>query len=157
MFWAAIVGSRIVGPYMMESGVKINSQVYSQFLNDTFIKWYRPQSRTFKRKAIFMHDNAPSHVSSFTHDFLGQKGFEESKIMTWPAQSPDLNPIENLWSIVKMRVYPGTKQYTSKAELWTAIQNVCAALKPQEIKDLTQSMDSRLFKVIQNNGRYTGW
>ena len=89
--------------------------------------------------------------------FLGQKGFEESKIMTWPAQSPDLNPIENLWSILKMRVYPGTKQYTSKAELWTAIQNVCAALMPQEIKDLTQSMDSRLFKVIHNNGRYTGW
>ena len=71
--------------------------------------------------------------------------------MTWPPQSPDINPIENLWSTVKRELYPGDQQYKSKAELWDAIQRVCAALRPQDILNLTQSMDDRLFKVVQNN------
>ena len=155
MFWAAIVGSTLIGPFMIDSGVKMNSEIYSAFLDDTFLKWYRSQGRAFKQKCIFMHDNAPSHASRYTVDHLDKKGFRGDKIMTWPAQSPDLNPIENLWAIVKMRLYPGPKQYKSKGDLWKAIQDVCAALKPEEISTLTESMDSRLFSVIQRNGCYT--
>ena len=101
-----------------------------------------------------MHDNAPAHTSRYTTAFLLNKGIKQDKIMTWPAQSPDLNPIENLWSTVKRELYPADKQYKSKAELWEAIQSVCAALQPQAILNLTQSMDDRLFKVVQNNGAY---
>ena len=61
--------------------------------------------------------------------------------MSWPAQSPDLNPIENLWTTIKRQVYPADKQYTSQAELWEAIKDVCAALEPQEIQNLTSNMD----------------
>ena len=68
--------------------------------------------------------------------------------MSWPPQSPDLNPIENLWSIIKRRVYPGDKQYSNKTELWEAIKNVCATLKPAEIKNLTATMDDRVFAVV---------
>ena len=76
--------------------------------------------------------------------------------MTWPAQSPDLNPNENLWSIIKRRVYPADEQYNSKDELWEAIKSVCAALEPQEIENLTSDMDQRLFDVIQKTGAYIG-
>ena len=37
--------------------------------------------------------------------------------MEWPPSSLDLNPIENLWSIVKMKLYQGDKQYNSTADL----------------------------------------
>ena len=41
--------------------------------------------------------------------------------MEWPP-SLDLNPIKNLWSIVKMKLYKGRKQHNSKADLWEAIK-----------------------------------
>ena len=99
-----------------------------------------------------MHDNAPAHASKYTRAYLEGKGIAGNKIMTWPPQSPDLNPIENLWATIKRRVYPADKQYTSQEQLWEAIKDVCAALEPQEIQNLTSSMDNRLFTVIQKTG-----
>ena len=156
MFWAGIVKDRLIGPYKVDSSVKMNSETYSQFLNDSFFKWYKRQSRQFKLTCTFMHDNAPAHASKYTRAYLEGKGIAGNKIMTWPAQSPDLNPIENLWATIKRRVYPADKQYTSQAELWEAIKDVCAALEPHEIQNLTSSMDDRLFKVIQKTGAYIG-
>ena len=99
-----------------------------------------------------MHDNAPLYASKFTRAFLQSKGISDSKIMNWPPQSPDLNPIENLWAVIKMRLYPDAKQYRSKNELWDAIKQVCADLKPEEIKNLTDTMDDRVFAVVEQNG-----
>ena len=49
-------------------------------------------------KTILQWDNAPSHVSTKALKF-----YEKNKIerIEWPAKSPDLNPIENIWAIVK--------------------------------------------------------
>ena len=53
-------------------------------------------------------------------------------------------------------MYPGPKQYNSKAALWDAIKSVRAAITPEEIQNLTASMDNRLFTVIEQNGAYIG-
>eukprot|EP00644_Phytophthora_capsici_P018713 jgi/Phyca11/132462/e_gw1.168.7.1 len=52
---------------------------------------------------IYQQDNASIHTSRETMDF-----FEEQKIklLDWPARSPDLNPIENLWAMMARTVYP---------------------------------------------------
>ncbi|EER04860.1 transposable element tc3 transposase, putative [Perkinsus marinus ATCC 50983] len=52
-----------------------------------------------------MQDNAPSHASKFTRDYLDKQGFRREKLMTWPPNSPDLNPVEHYWSILKKKLY----------------------------------------------------
>ena len=47
---------------------------------------------------------------------LNIERFTREKIMEWRVSSPDLNSIENLWSIVKMKLYESGKQYNCKAE-----------------------------------------
>ena len=103
--------------------------------------------RQFKAKCIFMHDNAPAHVSQYTKAYLTRKGIYNEKIMQWPNRKSVVCTQENQ--------YPDTKQYKNKTELWEALQEVCKGLKPSEIEKLTTSMDDRLLRFIKCNGGFT--
>ena len=75
----------------------------------------------------------------------------------WPANSPYLNPIENLWAIIKRRVSQDGRQFTSTAELWRAIQDAVASVTQAEIKKLTSSVDSRVMKIIKTGGSHISY
>jgi transposase len=154
MFWAGIVGKELVGPFRVPDGVKLTSATYTDFLQQNVVPWYKKKKVTFKRKLVFMHDNAPSHSAKSTVQYLEKIGFKENKLMTWPACSPDLNPIENLWAVLKLRVYQSGQQFTSKDQLWAEIVKCAKEITEDEILKLTESMDKRLFSVIQNHGGY---
>jgi transposase len=107
-----------------------------------------------KKNSILMQDNAPSHASKATEEFLARKGFAGKRLMTWRPSSPDLNPIENLWSVLKSKLYQGIKQYSSLSELWTAIETTSKSLSSEMVQNLTSSMDRRLMKLIECKGHY---
>ncbi|MGL5955124.1 MAG: transposase [Brevinema sp.] len=105
---------------------------------------------------IFIQDNAPSHMSKYSTEWLARKGLKEEKLMTWPPCSPDLNPIENLWSIIKCEIYKGGKQYTSLNSVWKAVVAAARNVDGEQIKTLTESMDGRLLSVLAKKGGYIG-
>ena len=81
MFWVGICGETLIGPFMVEERVKMDSEAYTHFLKKNCFNWYKSQPRFFKRKSIYMHNNAPSHASTYTRDFLVLKGFKEAKLI----------------------------------------------------------------------------
>ena len=66
MFWAGIVGKKLVGPYKVPEGVKITSEAYISFLQKNFVPWFRSQPLSFKRKAVLMQDVVPAHSAKTT-------------------------------------------------------------------------------------------
>ncbi|KAJ4949091.1 hypothetical protein JOQ06_020609 [Pogonophryne albipinna] len=69
-----------------------------------------------KRGWVFEHDNDPKHTARATKEWLRTKHF---KVLEWPSQSPDLNPIENLWRELKVRVAQRQPQNI------TALEEIC--------------------------------
>ena len=76
-------------------------------------------------------------------------GIKGEKLMVWPPSSPDLNPIEKLWSILKQKIYEGGRQFTSNQQFWEAILTSC-----KEIQAETSSVDARIVKLISKKGSY---
>ncbi|GFS69905.1 transposable element Tcb2 transposase [Trichonephila clavipes] len=50
---------------------------------------------------IFMDDNAPCHRAVLIDDFLETENIQR---MSWPANSPDLNPIEDVWDMLGRQI-----------------------------------------------------
>jgi hypothetical protein len=101
--------------------------------------------------AIFQQDNAPCHKSQATLARLNDCGIAT---MVWPPYSPDLNPIENLWAILKARVHRSAHA-TKEAIIQEA--NACweDADIPSICNALAASMPQRIAECLKNNGGCT--
>lgn len=99
--------------------------------------------------AIFQHDNASIHSANLTTSWLEE---QEINIMSWPALSPDLNPIENLWSVLARMVYQGGKQYSSVKELEHAIVQCWNNIPMTMCQNLITSMKNRCVLVLKAKG-----
>lgn len=120
---------------------------YRRLINDSQIEndlnqLYLPGSY------IFMQDGAPAHTSHCSCLFF-KKRFSFLKF--WPANSPDLNPIEHLWGTIK-RILKKEK-ISNKEELIEKVQNIWNSFPQNSINELVLSFIGRLKLVIQEEGK----
>ena len=95
----------------------------------------------------FQQDNVRFHTTPDTVTYLHEKGVT---LIEWPPWSPDLNPIENLWNVLKERVYSRFPQ--SMEEMEQLIREEWAATDLKFISHICCSMPRRLQLLLDNHG-----
>ncbi len=119
----------------------------------TALYWKRRcyhHSVPFGRRALFQHHNDPKHTSKATVGFLKKN---RVKVIQWPSMSPDLNPTEHLWGILKRQV-----EHHSPSSIQSLKEVILEEWKKIDLakcRQLVHSMPRRLGAVIKNHGGHT--
>ena len=149
MIWGCMTA---FGPgYLARIDGGLDAELYCKILQEDLqetITFYKLS----KNKVIFQHDNDPKHTSK-----KAKKCLEELKItvLDWPAQSPDLNPIEHLWDNLKRKLAAYEVAPTSMHELWERIEVEWEKITKEECLTLIESMPRRINAVLKAKGGYT--
>lgn len=101
----------------------------------------------------FQQDNAPIHVARSTLTYFEEYGVE--LFDGWPAKSPDMNIIENVWSILAREVYKNGRQFNNKAELREAIEAAWRNIGQDKIQSLYDSLPRRIIALHDAKGKQT--
>ena len=106
-------------------------------------------------RAIFQQDGAPAHTSKKTQEWLRENFQNFWPKGIWPANSRDLSPTENLWSIIQTTINsfePATNLKTLEKQLISAWRHI----SPEVLDKLIASMPEGISKCIQLKGGYIG-
>uniref|UniRef100_A0A8C5MA01 Reverse transcriptase domain-containing protein n=1 Tax=Leptobrachium leishanense TaxID=445787 RepID=A0A8C5MA01_9ANUR len=123
----------------------MNSLQYQEILDDNVMQ--SVTNLRLGRRWTFQQDNDPKHTSKSTRAWLQIKGWN---ILEWPSQSPDLNPIENLWWDLKKAV--AVRKPKNVTELEAFAHDEWAKIPVDRCKTLVTSYASRLKAVITVKG-----
>jgi transposase len=157
MFWAAFGQDRRTGlvpldgdPESRRGGVtaKVIVDLYQAFL-----------PTILQPGDIFMQDNATVHTARITQAILRNMGVT---VMVWPPYSPDLNPIENLWGLMKAEIYKlypeleyADDTEDTLAKLIEAAKEAWQEIDSTVLYNLSITMPHRVQAVIAADGWYT--
>ena len=137
------------GLYFLPKNVTMNGPRYKVVLEEHLVPWMERHNCTW-----FLQDGAPCHKSKVVMDSLNQLK-DKFQVMDWPGNSPDLNPIENCWSFMKLKL-KDDRAITSLPKLIEAIKMMWVRDLPQSyFKELAHSMPRRIKSVLENKGYMT--
>ena len=151
MIWGAITGKE-KGPMVVwdkENWGNIAAKTYIQHIVPTVHKFWESNE-----DYLLMEDGAAAHRAKITLEAYNRLGVTR---IDWPASSPDLNPIENVWRLLKARLRKRTDwPYTLEA-MEHAIKEEWEALCLEDYLHYIRSMPERVQAVIAAHGGHTKW
>jgi septum formation topological specificity factor MinE len=136
------------GLFFLPKNQMMNSEVYMGVLKDHLFPFMDIHGSTF-----FLQDGAPCHTSKRVMAYLREKE-DEFTVLDWPGNSPDLNPIENVWAHMKLKLK--SKKVKNMKELKAAITTMWVEDMPHAyFQKLSASMPKRLKLVLESKGDMT--
>jgi transposase len=122
----------------------MNATKYIDVLKDHLLGRY---SKWALSRLVFQQDNARPHTAQITKDFFSSRRIA---VLAWPANSPDLNPIENIWAILKSKLE--TRQPHTIEELKRYANEEWSNIPQLVFKNVIESMPERVKQVLERGG-----
>jgi transposase len=139
--WGYIIKNK--GLYIHIYDKTMTGNKYIETLQENLLPLLKKFNKKKRNALLFQQDNAPAHTRKINTNFFIKN---DINIMYWPPNSPDLNPIENVWNILKRRV--GTIFVKTKEELISTIIKSSNEIKISVINNIIDSMDNRIDELI---------
>ncbi len=129
----------------------MDAKLYVEILNDDLLGTLKDLEIN-KKDIYFQQDNNPKHTSCLAQDWFKQKKLDK---LDWPASSPDMNIIENLWEYLERRVCTQSPLPRNSEEMWVALQEEWESIEEGYVKRLYQSMPESVAALIKAKGSHT--
>ena len=130
---------------------RMDAELYVSILDNELmqsLEYYRIDPRNI----IFQQDNDPKYTSKLA---MGWFNDNDIIVMKWPAQSPDLNPIEHLWHYLKKKLLEYEVPPKGIHEFWERIEKEWNEIPAETCQKLIESMPRRIEAVLKAKGGYT--
>jgi transposase len=124
-------------------GGKINSKMYLQLISEQI---ERHATRISGEKFTFQQDNTAVHSAKVVKSYFKANNIP---LLEWPARSPDINVIENLWKDLA-RAAKG-RQFNNMKELKQCILLEWGKINKKRMKKLYESLPKRMISIIQKS------
>lgn len=147
MVWGSFDGTYgRAGIRFLPKDKTMNTEEYLATLEANMLPWYESRNNSH-----FLQDGAPCHKSKRSLNWFQERGIP---LISWPGNSPDLNPIENMWDLMKNKLEQ--KEAKSVEDMKNIIIDIWVKeITPEYCEKLARSMPRRLQSVLDNNGGHT--
>ena len=100
----------------------------------------------------FQSDNSPVHTAQTVKNWMED---HEVQLEKWPPRSPNLNPIENIWAIMKQKIAKLETRPKTLSELEIAVNAAWNEIQLDTVKNLYRSMPRRISCCLHSRGSLT--
>ena len=152
-------GSLMVWGCMLWDGIgyacridgRMDAELYVKILDEDLQASLNYYGKTVE-DIIFQQDGDSKHRSGKARTWFEENDF---KVLSWPAQSPDLNPIEHLWDHLKRKLGGYERPPSGILELWERVEEEWNKIEPEVCQNLIESMPRRVEAVLKAKGGHT--
>ena len=130
---------------------RLNALEYNRLLEENLLPLYDRGDLT-REANIFQEDNAPCHKAKSAVEWKKQNGIT---VLPWPAQSPDMNPIEHVWNRMDYLLRKINPRPKNVEQVKNALVYIWGTIEQSYIQKIIDSMASRLEALVEAGGKST--